>query len=405
MENQTETPQNTSQNCSQTHCMDIDRNEIERIKYVYSVTQKLNITGISIGITAIVLNLAFLYAMTKVKRKDKAHYRFIKSLSISDFCGSLSFIVTVNFPPAYLGVIAASDFAFLRALPYVIRSVPWMFFTAYLLTLTCLTVNQYLAVCKPWEYTAVARNRRVTISLIFLWLVSSLHVLIPFGIIVVLSVISNGQQDPMPILHKLAAIEILVWMIIFAFTISFNIITTLVIYRKLVRLQLRSRTVCNSRLIKVPPNVKKKQEIFVTLSFLLLASIFCRLPFPIIGIIGFTSASKIDYITWEIINGTLSLLLYVNFLVDPVIYFLRMKELRNVLMRPWRWVLVRLRKKRNANLRQSNRFRHQAIEQHELQEIGEGEVVDLRSSSTPLNVGDVCFQFLWQGSSLVRHFF
>ena len=394
MENQTETPQNTSQNCSQTHCMDIDRNEIERIKYVYSVTQKLNITGISIGITAIVLNLAFLYAMTKVKRKDKAHYRFIKSLSISDFCGSLSFIVTVNFPPAYLGVIAASDFAFLRALPYVIRSVPWMFFTAYLLTLTCLTVNQYLAVCKPWEYTAVARNRRVTISLIFLWLVSSLHVLIPFGIIVVLSVISNGQQDPMPILHKLAAIEILVWMIIFAFTISFNIITTLVIYRKLVRLQLRSRTVCNSRLIKVPPNVKKKQEIFVTLSFLLLASIFCRLPFPIIGIIGFTSASKIDYITWEIINGTLSLLLYVNFLVDPVIYFLRMKELRNVLMRPWRWVLVRLRKKRNANLRQSNRFRHQAIEQHELQEIGEGEVVDLRSSSTPLNVGDVCFQFL-----------
>ncbi len=394
MENQTETPQNTSENCSQTHCMDIDRNEIERIKYVYSITQKLNITGISIGITAIVLNLAFLYTMTKVKRKDKAHYRFIKSLSISDFCGSLSFIVTVNFPPAYLGVIAASDFAFLRALPYVIRSVPWMFFTAYLLTLTCLTVNQYLAVCKPWAYTAVARNRRVTISLIFLWLVSSLHVLIPFGIIVVLSVISNGKQDPMPILHKLAAIEILVWMIIFALTILFNIITTLVIYRKLVRLQLRSRTVCNSRLIKVPPNVKKKQEIFVTLSFLLLASIFCRLPFPIIGIIGFTSASKIDYITWEIINGTLSLLLYVNFLVDPVIYFLRMKELRNVLMRPWRWVLVRLRKRRNANLRQSNRFHHQVIEQHELQEIGEGDAVDLRSSSTPLNVGDVCFQFL-----------
>ncbi len=159
--------------------------------------------------------------------------------------------MTVNFPHKTLEFVAASDYTFLRTLPYVIRSVPWMFFTAYLLTLTCLTVNQYLAVCRPWAYATLARDRRVTISMIVVWMISSLHVTIPLGIIIGLSVVPYGNKDPMPVLHKLATVEILVWMIIFAFAIFFNIFTTLVIYRKLCRLQLRSRTVCNSRLMKV----------------------------------------------------------------------------------------------------------------------------------------------------------
>ncbi len=390
MENQTEGLKNISLNCTllaSFQCM--NGNEIERIKQIYSAIKQLNVTGLVIGITAILLNTAFLYAMRKIKKKAKPHYRFIKSLSISDLLGSLSFIVTVNFPHGYLGVIAENDFAFVRALPYVIRSVPWMFFTAYILALTCLTVNQYLAVCKPWTYTTLARNRRVTISLIFVWLISSLHIIIPLGIIVAMSVISFGKQDPMPVLHKLASVEILVWMVIFAIAIFFNICTSLVIYRKLCILQMTTRTVCNSRLIKVPSPVKKKQETFVTLSFLLLASIFCRLPFPIIGIIGFTSASKIDFITWEIINGTLSLLLYLNFMVDPVIYFLRMKDLRNGLMKPCRCIIMQLRKRNNAKGQRTDTLIPEGVEQYEMQQIPEG--VDLQSSSTPLNIRDVCF--------------
>ncbi len=51
--------------------------------------------------------------------------------------------------------------------------------------------------------------------------------------------------------------------------------------------------------------------------------VFYRLPFPVIGIIGFTAGTSIDYKTWEILNASLALLLYINFLVDPLIYFLR----------------------------------------------------------------------------------
>ncbi len=271
----------------------------------------------------IYLNSVFLYAVSNIKKKDRPHQRFIKSLAISDMFGAISFIVIINIPHGHLGVISIHDSPIVRAMPYVIRSTPWMFYTAYLLTLTCLTLNQYFAVCRPWNYLTLARHKRVKVSLIFIWSLSSLHVVIPLTIIFGIAVVSKGKQDAMAVLHGLANVEILVWMVIFASAILMNICITLIIYKKLCNLQLRSRTVCNSRLISVPATIKKKQEAFVTLFLLLLASIFCRLPFPIIGIIGYTSSTQIDYGTWEIINGTLAFLLYVNFLIDPVIYFMR----------------------------------------------------------------------------------
>ena len=137
--------------------------------------------------------------------------------------------------------------------------------------------------------------------------------------------------------------------------------------------------------------MKKKQELFVTLSLLLLASIFCRLPFPVIGIVGFTSASKIDYFTWEIINAILALLLYVNFLVDPVIQFLRIKELKNELRKPWEWIVMKCTRRNNVNLQRNDTLLPpQAVEHHELQEIRHVDVI-VHSSSTPLNARDMCF--------------
>ncbi len=75
---------NISENCTQLdhiHCL--HGNDIIRMKYVYSVIQKFNVIGLVIGITAVVFNSVFLYTMLKVKKKDKPHYRFMKSLSIS----------------------------------------------------------------------------------------------------------------------------------------------------------------------------------------------------------------------------------------------------------------------------------------------------------------------------------
>ena len=104
-----------------------------------------SICGVTIGIFAMIFNLTFILALSRIKEKDKPYYRFTKCLSICDLLGSFTFIVIINFPQGILGSITNIKFAFVRALPYVFRSLPWMFFTGYLLTLTCLAVNQYIA--------------------------------------------------------------------------------------------------------------------------------------------------------------------------------------------------------------------------------------------------------------------
>ncbi len=276
------------------------------------------------------------------------------------------------------------EVAFIRALLYVIRSVPWIFFTAYLFTLSCLSVNQYLAVCMPWRYTTLTTHRRVTCILVCVWLISALHTIIPLLIICTVSMISQGRVDPMPVLHRLASVEILIWMLVFAAVIIFNICTLLVIYKKLCTLQLSNRTVCTSSLIKMPPSIRKKRETFVTLTCLLLASIFCRLPFPIIGIIGYSHATKIDYGTWEIINRSLAFLLYMNFLVDPVVYLVRMEDLRTGLRETCRWKIFSSKRRNNSgDLQGDDSILSQEAEEHEMNETHD--VNDRVQSSTRMS--------------------
>ncbi len=149
-----------------------------------------------------------------------------------------------------------------------------MFFTEYLLTLSCLSVTQYIAVCKPWKYNELVTDRIVTWSIVLTWIISSLHLIIPLVIIFTLAVISHGERDPMPILHQVASTEIVVWLFIFILSIASNIFFTILVYRKLSMLQLHNRAVSTQS--KLPSSIKSKQEIFLTLTLLLLASIFCR---------------------------------------------------------------------------------------------------------------------------------
>ena len=141
-----------------------------------AVVETLSTCGVTIGIIAIAFNIIFILALAQLKDKDKPYYRFTKCLSVCDLLGSFSFIVTINFPQGILGFITHNKFHFLNALPYVIRSTPWMFFTGYLLTLTCLAINQYIAICKPWRYAQLVTKRAVTWSLVFVWMISSLQV-------------------------------------------------------------------------------------------------------------------------------------------------------------------------------------------------------------------------------------
>ncbi len=284
----------------------------------------LAITLICVGVAAIIPNLLFILSLTQVRDRESAFHRFMKSLSVSDVLGSVTFIVIMNCPPGFFGEIDKDNFEFLRALPYVFRSTPWMFFTGYLLTLSCLSWNQHIAVCKPLSYNDVVTKKKVSATLIYIWLISSLQILLPFLVIVALSMYSN-EVDPMPILHQVAYVEMHIWMVIFIISILYNIFVNMLIYYRLEQLRRKHRAFNKSRFSHDSANIMKKQHAFVTVFLLLLASIFCRLPFPLANIVGLDFVDPQYYI---ILHPSLLLLLFGNFLVDPIIYFTRMKDVR-----------------------------------------------------------------------------
>ncbi len=199
-----------------------------------------------------------------------------------------------------------------------------MFFTGYLLTLSCLTWNQHIAVCKPLSYNDVVTRKRVSATLIYIWLISSLQIILPFLVIIALNMFSE-EVDPMPLLHQVASVEMHIWMVVFIVSILYNIFVNMLVYYRLEHLRRNHRSFNNSRFSHDSANIIKKQHAFVTVFLLLLASIFCRLPFPLANIVGLSIVDPQDYI---ILHPSLLLLLFGNFLVDPIIYFTRMRDVR-----------------------------------------------------------------------------
>ena len=293
-----------------------------------SAVAVINTISITVGALSILLNLIFLIATRFLKESATAYNRFMINLSISDIMSSLSFLLIHNWPRGpFANIDLNHDFYLVHVLPYLFRSAPWMFLTSYLLTLSCLTVNQYVAVCKPWRYSALVTRRNVNVALLVVWLFSSLQVIIPLVVLLLLNCLSD-KQEAIRWLVVVSKVEMQVWMAFYALSSVFNIVLNLIVYRRIRKLKLKRRGSHMSN--PEMANIRMKQDAFITVTLLLLACFLCRLPFPLMGIVGVSlvnvNTNMNLYIT---INAGIVLLLYLNCFADPIIYILRTKELRD----------------------------------------------------------------------------
>ena len=144
-----------------------------------------------LGVIAIILNIIFLVCMIWIPNNNSAYNRFVKNLAACDIFGSLLFLVTQNWPQGPFALIISEKghtSVWVHGSPYIFRSIPWMFFTAYMLTLNCLSVSQYLASCKPHVYMQhVQKHKNVTYVLTMVWLLVSLQIIVPCCVLASLS--------------------------------------------------------------------------------------------------------------------------------------------------------------------------------------------------------------------------
>ena len=285
-----------------------------------AIRRTITIASTVIGIASILMNVMFIIASRYLQDKSTPYHRFLKNLSFADIMASATFLLSTNYAHGALGDVDMKNGSYiLGMLPFIIRSMPWMFFTGYLLTLLCLSVNQYVAVCKPWRYAEIVTRQAVLISLAVVWLVSSLQVLVPTVIFIVLAA-TGDRQKATYVIYESSTIEIQLWMAIFTLVTIVNIYLNVVTSQKIKKLKEKFSTDNETE----RGNIRVKQEAFVTIRMLLVASVVCRLPFPLLGIISIATY----HFNNAILNGTLALLLFSNFFVDPIIYIARMSDVR-----------------------------------------------------------------------------
>ena len=294
-------------------------------KSVENLVDTLFVAGNVLGISSVILNIAFLFAVRLIKDRRTTYFRLIQNLAVADDLAALTFLITQNWPHGPFAYIdPQAHFVLANGLSYVFRGLPWMFFTAYLLTLSSLTLNQYIAICMPMRYNEIT-ERKVTVVILIIWCLSSLQLFIPLIIVVFLHAHFN-PRDAMDALFAVSKIELHIWMAFFVVTIFFNTALDLVAYMKIQELKLKSQN--SLRGSTCPVNIQQKQQAFITLTLLLVASIFCRLPFPVVGIVGLNMDYSMGATAVELTQAVVVFLLYVNFLADPVICLVRTHEVR-----------------------------------------------------------------------------
>lgn len=291
-----------------------------------AASEIISLIGVTFAVVSIILNLIFLCSRCFIRLKKTAYNQFMTNLSVSDIMTSLSFLVIQYWPRGpFANIDLNPDFYVVPALPYVFRSLPWLFFTSYLLTLNCLTINQWIAVCKPWKYSVSVTKVKVRVSLAVIWTVASLQVIVPLMVLVLLSCLED-IQDAKKKLWSVSKVEMQIWMAFYALSTIFNIYLNVIVYRKISKLKRKRRGVhgSNSGL----SNIRMKQRAFVTVSMLLVACCFFRIPFPIFGIIGVAFVHSMSTNIYYICNAGVIFLLHLNCLIDPIIYISRTRDVK-----------------------------------------------------------------------------
>ena len=350
--------------CNNTYCNNSNNT------WNYSATPReqpegvymISYMGNGIGVFAVLLNIVFTLCMAQIPNPKCASNRFIKNLSICDIFGTFTFLLTQNWPKGPFAQITSEYEAthlWIHGSPYIFRSVPWMFFTAYLLTINCLTISQYLASCKPHIYASFHRYKTVTVALVLVWCIASLQVLGP--IIILACLTSYPVQLAFYHLVFVAKAEMVSWLIVYTLSTLCSILLNVLVYFELRRHRKTSRETNSSfRDRSIGANTRAKNKAFITSICLCVASV-SRIPLILVSMLLITFVE--DYFGYNVMCWVLAvnvMLLYLVFVIDPIIYVVRMRHVRTVLKSALRKTLNCLKNTKDPsspagdNLRRSN---------------------------------------------------
>ena len=189
------------------------------------------------------------------------------------------------------------------------------------LTILGFITVQYFAVCKPLQYIVVVQKTWVTAFIFISWIVTITVSFIPF---VWLLFMTRGDVCDASLLSTILQVVIIgsdCCIALIALIYISVLVLCALIYNEIHNLQKRLSY------FQYIQDVKAEQKTFVTTVLLMAALTVFNIPYTIVYIVSLHNSDGAD-INNSILIYYMNMLPYMKFLSDPLIYSLRMKEIR-----------------------------------------------------------------------------
>ncbi|CAH1799662.1 unnamed protein product [Owenia fusiformis] len=255
---------------------------------------------------AIVVNTVSMIAIKFIPGNLTSTHLLFLNLSVADLFGSLS---------TYLEIIPRMDvlwthedelsssfkrIAFTQAFSFIFFT---LFYMEGALTLFLISVLRYIALSQPLVYNRIASKRNISIYIVLSWIVS---------ILVSLPGILAFKFDDLPFLEY--------WDYIWPCILCFILIIVIILYCRVSKGLWRRSSSANSR-----QSANDSYKAFVTSLILVVALVLFSLPYIAVKLIRvhiFSSTLLMVHYNF------ICYLPYINFIMDPVVYGLRTRDIR-----------------------------------------------------------------------------
>lgn len=191
------------------------------------------------------------------------------------------------------------------------------------LTMLGFTTVQYFAVCRPLHHSSIVRKRRICIFIFLSWFISLICACLPFFIL--LGIIQGGACDEAMLGNILLVVIIGTDVSIGVVVLTYFSIVALClrIYSEIKKLKKRLSQ------FRFDHEVSGERKAFVTIIILLSTLTIFVIPYAAVYVItlNFNNNSGLDMQN-DVLIYYMNLLPYLKFLTDPIIYGMRMREVR-----------------------------------------------------------------------------
>jgi len=190
------------------------------------------------------------------------------------------------------------------------------------LTMLGFTTVQYYAVCRPMQHMAFISKSRVCLHMTVTWVVSIVTALVPLNVAIIISQKNTCDQESQARIVQIVVIGANISMGIVSLAYLLIVMTCVRIYCEIHKLQARLSK------FRFDQSVRGERKAFYTIVILVVTLSIFYIPYNLIHLITLNT-HQIDAMDSNVMIYYMNILPYLKFCTDPLIYGMRMREVRD----------------------------------------------------------------------------